>query len=114
MSRENLKILFTKLDLILIKKTYICSSNNLKTNKMSDFKHKPGSGSAFKNTYKDKETQPDYKGSVVLKDGTEQQLAIWIKEGNNGKFFSIALSDVYVKPNNANASNTNEETDLPF
>jgi len=116
MSRSNLLILVDKLRLECIKKRYICINNNLTDKKMGDFKHKPGSGSAFKNSYKDKETQPDYKGSVVLNDGTEQQIAIWIKEGNNGKFFSIALSDVYVKPNNdnINASTKNEDTDLPF
>jgi len=109
-----LLILVDKLGLEVINKKYICSSNNLKNNKMSEFKHKPGSGSIFKNDYKTADNQPDYKGKVILKDGTEQQIALWIKEGANGKFFSAALSDVYVKPNNDNASTKNEETDLPF
>ena len=114
MSKDNLLVLVDKLDLIKVGSRYICSTNNLKNNKMAEFKHKPGNGSIFKNDYKTTDNQPDYKGKILLQDGTEQQIALWIKEGANGKFFSAALSDVYVKPNNDNASTKNEETDLPF
>ena len=114
MSRKNLLILVNKLGLVLRDKRYICTDNNLKNKKMAEFKQKPGFGSIFKNDYKTAENQPDYKGKILLQDGTEQQIALWIKEGANGKFFSAALSDVYVKPNNNNASTKNEETDLPF
>jgi len=114
MSRDNLLILVNKLGLVLRDKRYICTDNNLKNKKMAEFKQKPGFGSIFKNDYKTAENQPDYKGKILLQDGTEQQIALWIKEGANGKFFSAALSDVYVKPNNNNASTKNEETDLPF
>ena len=114
MSKDNLLILVNKLGLVLRDKRYICTDNNLKNKKMAEFKQKPGFGSIFKNDYKTAENQPDYKGKILLQDGTEQQIALWIKEGANGKFFSAALSDVYVKPNNNNASTKNEETDLPF
>ena len=116
MSRDNLLMLVDKLDLVLVNKVYICTDNNLKNNKMAEFKQKPGFGSIFKNDYKTAENQPDYKGKILLQDGTEQQIALWIKEGANGKFFSAALSDVYIKPNTdtINASNKNEDTDLPF
>ena len=80
---------------------------------MSDFKQKPGFGSIFKNSYKDKDTQPDYKGKIMLQDGTEQQIALWIKDGANGKFFSASLSDVYVKPDTTDEKSTGE-ADLPF
>ena len=107
-------MLVNKLGLVLRDKRYICADNNLKNKKMAEFKQKPGFGSIFKNDYKTAENQPDYKGKILLQDGTEQQIALWIKEGANGKFFSAALSDVYVKPNNNNGSTKNEETDLPF
>mgnify|MGYP003662405144 CR=1 FL=1 len=80
---------------------------------MSEFKQKPGFGSIFKNDYKDKESQPDYKGKIMLQDGTEQQIALWIKEGANGKFFSASLSDVYVKPDPTDESKAGKN-DLPF
>lgn len=114
MSRSNLLVLVDKLDLICIKNTYICTSNNLKMSKMSEFKQKPGFGSIFKNDYKTAENQPDYKGKILLKDGTEQQIALWIKEGANGKFFSAALSDVYVKPEASNSTAEDTKDDLPF
>ena len=78
---------------------------------MSDFKHKPGAGSMLKNDYKEKDNQPDYKGKVILHDGTEQQVALWIKDGANGKFFSMQLSDVYKKPD---IDAEKEKDDLPF
>jgi len=80
---------------------------------MSDFKHKAGNGSIFKNDFKDNENQPDYKGKIILQDGTEQQIALWIKEGANGKFFSAALSDVYVKPESTDNAE-DKDNDLPF
>jgi hypothetical protein len=61
------------------------------------FKHKPGNGSLFKNNYKEKEQQPDFQGSIVLQDGTEQQIAGWKKEGANGPFISLSISDPYEK-----------------
>ena len=42
---------------------------------MSEFKQKPGFGSIFKNDYKTADNQPDYKGKILLQDGTEQQIA---------------------------------------
>lgn len=61
------------------------------------FKHKPGNGTLFKNQYKEKETQPDFNGTIVLQDGTEKQIAGWRKEGANGPFISLSISDPYVK-----------------
>lgn len=114
MSKHNLLVLVNKLDLICIKKRYICNTNNLNINNMSEFKQKPGFGSIFKNDYKTGDNQPDYKGKILLQDGTEQQIALWVREGANGKFFSAALSDPYIKPNNDNDKKDEQETGLPF
>ena len=54
----------------------------------------------FKNTYKEKENQPDYVCSVFDKE-TNKSTKIgggWIKEGKNGKYISISLDDEYKKP----------------
>lgn len=56
--------------------------------------------SLFKNTYKEKENQPDYVCSVFDKE-TNKSTKIgggWIKEGKNGKYISISLDDEYQKP----------------
>lgn len=49
------------------------------------------SGVLFKNDRKDKESHPDYKGSVNV-GGTEYWLSAWIKTGAKGKFMSLAVS----------------------
>ena len=69
--------------------------------------------------YKEKETQPYYKGSIVLQDGTEKQIAGWKKQDKNGKYYlSLSLSDIYKKKvNNENKVNNEikkESSDLPF
>lgn len=76
------------------------------------YEHKNGNGSLFKNTNKTSENQPDYSGSIKLQDGTNQQIAAWVKDGAKGKFFSIKLSDLYVKPETAQVAETSD--DLPF
>jgi uncharacterized protein (DUF736 family) len=76
------------------------------------YEHKNGNGSLFKNTNKTSENQPDYSGSIKLQDGTNQQIAAWVKEGAKGKFFSIKLSDPYVKPETAQVADASD--DLPF
>ena len=48
------------------------------------------SGVLFKNDRKEKESHPDYKGSITV-DGTEYWLSSWIKEGQKGKFMSLSV-----------------------
>ena len=76
------------------------------------YEHNNGNGSLFKNTNKTNDNQPDYSGSIKLQDGTNQQIAAWVKDGAKGKFFSIKLSDPYVKQEEATVAETSD--DLPF
>lgn len=61
---------------------------------MTQFKHKPGTGSLFKNQYKTKELHPDFNGKIILsksyKEGEELKISAWIKSSTNGIFLSLA------------------------
>ena len=76
------------------------------------YEHKNGNGSLFKNQYKKSDAQPDYQGTIKLPDGTDQQIAAWVKDGTKGKYFSLKLSAPYVK-DEAKVS-TEDNGDLPF
>jgi hypothetical protein len=55
---------------------------------MSDFQHKPDSGSLFKNDKREKDTQPNAKGSALI-DGVEYWVSAWTNDGKNGKYQSL-------------------------
>ena len=49
-------------------------------------------GALFKNTRKEKDTNPDYNGSINI-EGKEYWLSGWIKDGSKGKFFSLSVKE---------------------
>jgi hypothetical protein len=69
----------------------------------------------FKNDKKNGETHPDYKGQINV-NGQNLDIALWVKEGAKGKFFSGKISEPYHKPAEPPASNqdfTDKEDDTP-
>lgn len=66
---------------------------------MSDnYQNKENQGAIFKNTKKQNEKHPDYRGTVNV-EGKEFEIALWLKESQKGtKYFSVALSEPYQKP----------------
>lgn len=53
---------------------------------------KPSTGALFKNERKEKDHQPDYKGTLCLPDGSTMQLGGWISQGAKGKYLSLKVS----------------------
>lgn len=84
---------------------------------------KVNSGAIFKNDKKTADNQPDYRGKINV-DGKEWEISLWVKEGQKaGKYFSAAIKEPWVKPDELQATakpvqtNLMNETDddgLPF
>lgn len=70
------------------------------------------SGAIFKNNFKEKETQPDYKGTINV-EGKNLEISLWIKEGQKGKFFSASVKEPYNKEEKKPIQ-VNNLDDLPF
>ncbi len=88
---------------------------------MSGYVPKPGDISVFKNQNKQPgDNRPDYDGKGLDLNGNEIRIALWIKEGKNGKFMSGKLEVPRPKqqpaqqpaPAQTNGGGSND--DIPF
>lgn len=78
--------------------------------------NKLNTGAIFKNTNKRMDNHPDYKGKVNV-NGKEMEVALWLKEGKAGKYFSASFSEPYVAPETMErrpVSDEMEDDGLPF
>ena len=67
---------------------------------MSNYEQKPNSWVLFKNEKKTAENQPDYRGTLVLEDGTEKSISAWVRKSKGGKtYMSGAISEPYKADN---------------
>ena len=63
------------------------------------YEHKPGNGAIFKNKDKNPgDNKPDYKGDGMGEQGNLVEFALWVKDGTNGKYFSVKMSRKQQQP----------------
>jgi hypothetical protein len=87
---------------------------------MAKFQHKDNSGSIFKNERREKDTHPHATGSALI-DGVEYWVSAWTKEGEKGKWQSLAFkrkeekrSDGTTQRNPGKLAEGDEDLDVPF
>lgn len=80
---------------------------------MSNYQTKENSGAIFKNDRKEKETQPDYTGTINVA-GKDWQISLWVKETKEGKkYFSASIKEPF-KKNDVTKSNFKPKDDFLF
>lgn len=79
---------------------------------MADFKQNTNTGSIFSNDTKGNEKAPSYKGTINV-EGKDWAIALWVKEGKKGKFFSAKIEEPRVKTD-AEKTIGNDPGNLPF
>ncbi|MBW9231504.1 DUF736 family protein [Leptospira santarosai] len=97
----------------------VCKNKEKEETKMAEYTLKEKKGCLFNNTTKEKETQPDYTGKVLL-EGKTYRLAGWIRKSATGKnYLSLNLSEPNPekRPETAETDGndfTDIEEDFPF
>lgn len=54
------------------------------------YEQRDNSGTLGKNERREKDTHPEYSGQCVI-NGQPMWISAWVKEGRNGKFFSLSF-----------------------
>ena len=81
---------------------------------MVEFMHKEMSGSLFMNEWKNKNTQPDWKGKVMI-NGTVMEIAAWTKQGaKSGEWLSLKISPVRDRGEPQVETTTDISEEIPF
>lgn len=88
-----------------------------KEQQMADRPEDAGTGALFKNDRKEKPTHPDYRGDCTI-HGKKFWMSAWIKEGQKGKYMSVAFRPTeeanHKPPAAAKASAFAPASDDPF
>ena len=82
---------------------------------MSNYTPQPNTFSLFANDKGDNPKRPDYKGDIILPDGTKMRLSAWIRESANGgrKFLSGKVEPMQERQASTE-SFAPQDGDMPF
>jgi len=75
---------------------------------------KQNTGAIFKNVKKEKETHPDYRGTINV-DGVEKEIALWVRTSQKGmQYMSAMISEPYKAEPKVEKHESKGFNDLPF
>ena len=80
---------------------------------MSNYTPQPNTFTLFANDKGDNPKRPDYRGDIILPDGTKMRLSAWVKEGQSGKKFLSGKVEPMNESRPANAFEP-QAGDMPF
>jgi hypothetical protein len=81
-------------------------------NPMSNYTPQPNTFTLFANDKGDNPKRPDYRGDVVLPDGTKMRLSGWVKESNGKRFISGKVEPMQTQTSGGNLAP--QDGDMPF
>ena len=76
------------------------------------YEHKANTGTLFPNNKK-ADNHPDYKGKVKVGE-IEYDIAGWLKDGANGKFLSLKISEPFQPAPQSTTEKIINSTGIPF
>lgn len=71
------------------------------------------SGTLGANKRKEKETHPSHTGQCLI-DGVEYWISAWIKEGDTGRFFSLAFKKKEQRGGGSSTGKSSGDSEIPF
>jgi len=82
---------------------------------MSNYTPQPNTFSLFANDKGDNPKRPDYRGDIIMPDGTKMRLSAWIRESKNGgrKFLSGKVEPMQ-EQQSSGESFAPQDGDMPF
>lgn len=76
------------------------------------YEHRDNSGTLFTNNKKSSDKHPDWRGEIKV-DGKPWEISAWVKEGRDGKFFSLAVKEPSKKGQAQTHKGMNSAGDVP-